>query len=134
MTLRRAHLLFGLFVLAVFLLTGAWLQREGMEDTELAQRLFYRSRHVYLLASSLPHLLLGTLPAQSRSGLARVLQRIGAGLLFAVPFVLFAAFVKEPQELTPETPLASLGILGLLAGTSLSAMSAWMAARGEERR
>ena len=59
--MRRFHLIVGMAVVVVFLLTGLWMRRHEppMNTLSDAMRLMHRSRHIYILASGLVNLMLG---------------------------------------------------------------------------
>jgi cytochrome b subunit of formate dehydrogenase len=59
--MARAHLLFGIIIFIVFLVTGKFMRADFPDKEIIAQefRLLMRSRHIYILLSSLIHILLG---------------------------------------------------------------------------
>src|SRR5688572_17920989 len=59
---KRFHLVFGLVVLIVFLLTGQYMDRyhNHLEFMADGPRLLYRTRHIFILMSGLLHLGIGT--------------------------------------------------------------------------
>ena len=59
-------------------------------------RYLFRSRHVYILFSSLINILLGLYLSRSESPLSARLQFLGSLLLLAAPLLHIAAFLVEP--------------------------------------
>ncbi len=119
--LRRFHLWFGLAALGTFLLTGAYMRMRvpPVEELDVAQRIFFRSRHIYILAAALAHLLLGTYLSVAAGRRARTCQAIGSGLLFLAVPLLVAAFVLEPPALNLEGAAGGYGLYALLGGVIL---------------
>jgi hypothetical protein len=119
--LRRLHLWFGLAALGTFLLTGAYMQERvpPVEDLDFAQRILFRSRHIYILAGALAHLLLGTYLSVATGRRARSCQAIGSGLLFLAVPLLLAAFVLEPPALDLGGAASGYGLYALLGGVIL---------------
>ena len=119
--LRRLHLWFGLVALGTFLATGAYMRLRvpAVADLEVAQRIFFRSRHIYILAGALAHLLLGAYLSVAPSARARALQGVGSGLLFLAVPLLVTAFVLEPPALNLEGAAGGYGLYALLGGVIL---------------
>lgn len=80
-------------------------------------RYLFRSRHVYILFSSLINILLGLYLYRSRSPLGARLQFVGSLLLLAAPMLHIAAFLMEPlsQVRLLTTVAAFLSFVGTLA-------------------
>lgn len=59
--MERAHLLFGIIVFVVFLITGRLMRADFPDKDVIPQdfRLLMRSRHIYILLSAFVHILLG---------------------------------------------------------------------------
>lgn len=62
--MKRFHLIFGLVVLVVFLLTGQYMDRfhEHLRYTPDGPRMLYRTRHIFILLSGLLHVGIGSYP------------------------------------------------------------------------
>lgn len=84
-------------------------------------RYLFRSRHVYILFSSLINILLGLYLSRSQSPLGARLQFLGSLLLLAAPLLHIAAFLVEPLSqvrllTTGATLLAFGGTIAHLLG------------------
>lgn len=116
------HVVFGLLVVVAFLLTGQYMDRfhehlRGMPD---AQRMLYRSRHIYILLAGLLNLGLGTYLQPRPSRPARALQLVGSALIVAATCMLVAAFFREPPRADLQhTPLSYWALHAIFAGTLL---------------
>ena len=109
----------------MFLLSGAYMRLVAHPDRlPDGEHLMFVSRHIYILASAVVHLALGTYvsPAASRRG--RTGQWIGSALLAASSLLLIAAFVAEPMAGRGRSLVSTLGIDALLAGVVVHALSA----------
>lgn len=80
-------------------------------------RYLFRSRHVYLLFSSLINILLGLYFHQSQSPLGARLQFGGSLLLLAAPLLHITAFLMEPLSQVRLITIAAtfLSFVGTLA-------------------
>lgn len=125
LTLRRIHLWFGLAALVTFLSTGAYMRLRvpPVAELDVAQRIFFRSRHIYILAGSLIHLLLGAYLSPAPGRRARIVQAVGSGLLFLSLALLVTAFVVEPQALALEGAAGGFGLYALFAGVILHVLA-----------
>ena len=94
----------------------------GLKEMDLATRVLYRSRHIYILCSSLVHLAMGSYLFASKSRAGRFLQRVGSALLFLASTLLVVAFFREPQTGIGSTPFSRYGLITLLAGTLCHAL------------
>src|SRR5262245_57171144 len=106
----RLHLLIGLVGVLAFLASGQYMDRvhdhlRGMED---AQRLLFRSTHIYLLLTSLLNLALGLYLTASLPGWRRWLQLLGSGLVLLAPLFAALAFFTEPWLTGLERPYSQL--------------------------
>lgn len=119
--MKRFHLILGFLLLAVFLLTGQYMDRfydhlRGMPD---GPRMLYRSRHIYILFSALLHLAIGNYFTYRLDTLRRTLQLLGS-LLVTIASVLFiTAFFHEPQLTNLYTPISRKGIFLTVGGVVL---------------
>jgi hypothetical protein len=130
-SLRQLHRLLGLLTLLVFIATGAYL-RFVAHPTELADgpHWIFVSRHIYILASALVHLVLGAYIAPRPTRAGRVVQWIGSILLTVSSLLLISAFVVEPIAGRSRTPVSTFGLYTLFAGALLHFLSGRPAAAG----
>ena len=124
--MKKLHLIFGILIFVVFLLTGQYMDRvhnhlEGMDD---GTRLLYRSRHIYILMAAMVHLVLGVYLVPRNVRLAHWMQVIGSSLLGIGTLLLFRAFMTEPLTGILVTPFTHWGMYLLLAGVILHVLSA----------
>jgi uncharacterized membrane protein len=116
--MKRFHLIFGILALIVFILTGQFMARclnpVGMD---IAVRLLYRTRHIFLLMSSLSHILLGLYFVAANAGWRKYLQMGGSVLLTAATGLFLAGFFIESPARDLETPWSHWGTYVALAGT-----------------
>jgi hypothetical protein len=122
--MRRLHLGVGLLGVVAFLATGQYMDRaqdhlRGMED---AQRLLFRSTHIYLLLTSLLNLNLGLYLTASLPGWRRWLQRLGSGLVLLAPVCAAVAFFIEPWLSGLERPYSQLTAFASFVGVLLHAL------------
>ena len=125
--MRRFHLIVGIAVVVVFLLTGLWMRRHEppMNTLSDAMRLMHRSRHIYILASGLVNLMLGLYIQHRPAGWRGRVQWIGSGLLIASPMLLVLAFSVEPGVgFRGEMWWSRLGLYTLFGGCMLHLTSA----------
>src|SRR5262245_28525860 len=118
--LRSLHRAAGLLVLLAFLLSGAYM-RYVAHPSRLPDgaHLTYLSRHIYILANALVHLVLGTYVVQSSTRRRRAAQWLGSGLLAISSVLLISAFVVEAVGDRARTPASSYGLYSLFAGALL---------------
>lgn len=119
--LARVHLAIGLMGLVMFLATGQYMDisldhLRGMAD---APRALYRSGHIYILLTSLMHLLLGAYVAPRRGAWGRRTQYLAsAALTVALGLFIYGFWVETPLAQI-ERPMTRLAIELALAGTLL---------------
>jgi len=123
--MKRFHLIFGLVVLIVFLLTGQYMDRylnhlEGMPD---GPRMLYRTRHIFILLAALLNLGLGTYLQARTFTLHRNVQLLGSTLIAAATGLFIAGFFYEPNLAELETPFSHWGMYAIAAGTLLHVLS-----------
>ena len=115
------HLVFGLLLFAVFTITGQYMRADFPDKAEMDQtlRILMRSRHIYILLSSLIHLSLGVY-VQLRPRLAqKSLQLSGSAVLVISSLLLFWAFVVETYYLQGYSSYSRNGLYLSLAGVIL---------------
>jgi hypothetical protein len=117
---RRLHLVVGVVGIIGFLATGQYMDLvhdhlRGMDD---AQRLLFRSTHIYLLFGSLINLALG-LYMQPVFGWRWWVRTTGSFLILAVPFLAAMGFFTEPWLSDLDRPYSRPAIYGCLVGMLL---------------
>lgn len=119
--MKRAHLIFGLMLFVVFLITGQFMRVDFPDKEAISQelRLLMRSRHIYILFSALLHVVLG-IYLRNTSGGWRLLARFGGSLvLFGASVLLVWAFVAETYWHLGYSDLSRFGIYSSLFGAAL---------------
>ena len=124
--MKRFHLIFGLLLVVIFLLTGQYMDRvhnhlRGMAD---GPRMLYRTRHIYILLSGLLHLGIGSYFKYRPERVRRILQLLGSFLITAAPIFFIIGFFQEPQLRGLYVPLSKNGIILIAIGTLLHLLSA----------
>ena len=88
---------------------------QGMDD---AIRMQYRSIHIYILFSSLLHIVIGAFVRFSMFDLFRAIQFFGSFLLFSGAVLIVIGFFTEiPVADELERPLTRYGLYSALGGT-----------------
>ena len=123
--MKRFHLIFGVVVVLVFLLTGQYMDKflhhlAGMPD---GPRMLYRTRHIYILLSGLLNLGIGTYFNYGVTRWRRILQFLGSGLIVVATALFIAGFFSEPKLAGLETPWSGQGIYLIVYGTLLHLFS-----------
>ena len=122
--MKRIHLVFGLVLVLVFLLTGQYMEYVHNRTLADAVRVLYRSRHIYLLLNALINITLGLYVLYAPSGWRRSLQIIGSVLIIVAPAFLLAGFFYEPPRGANQTIIAPYGIFATAIGILLHLVSA----------
>lgn len=119
--MKRIHLIFGLSLFVVFLITGQYMRADFPDKDSIDQylRVLMRSRHIYILFSALIHMALGTYLELRVPVYGRVLQYLGSLLLAVSSVLLVWAFVTETYSLQHFSQLSRFGIYTSLAGVAL---------------
>jgi len=119
--MRRFHLIFGLTVLVVFLLTGQYMDRVHYHLMYMSDgpRMLYRTRHIFILMSGLLHVGIGTYFRYRLTGVRRALQISGSILITIAPVIFTIAFFYEPHLEELHTPLSLAGTITIAVGTLL---------------
>lgn len=111
--MRRLHIILGLVVLVIFLITGQFMEAyfpdKGAISPDL--RLLMRSRHIYILFSSLIHIVLGLYLQIHPQRWRRVLQFTGSFLLVLGSVLLIWAFVAETFYVKTFSGLSMNGVI-----------------------
>jgi hypothetical protein len=122
---KKVHLIFGILVLIVFLLTGQFMDKHfhhmvGMPD---GTRLLYRTRHIFILLSGLTNLGIAAYFMYREQFWPRAFQLIGSGLTIASSLLFIVAFFYEPGLAGLHTPLSHWGTYCISAGVILQVLS-----------
>ena len=117
---RTVHLAVGIFVIAIFLLTGYHMKFHIHELMEANDRFRFslRGNHIYILLLALLNLSLGTYMKVSQIIWRAYLQLVGSLMILTATVMVIAAFFFENKELL-ERPLTLMTIILALAGTAL---------------
>jgi hypothetical protein len=119
--MKRFHLIIGLVLVIVFLLTGQYMDRflnhlRGMPD---GPRMLYRTRHIFILLSGLLQLCVGSYLSYRRQLGGRVLQVLGSVMITVASILFVIAFFYEPRLTGLYTPLSHKGMYLITIGTLL---------------
>lgn len=129
--MKRFHLILGLVVVVVFLLTGQYMEYVHNRLLPDGMRMLYRSRHIYFLLAGLINLGLGLYLIVRPGGWRRTLQIVGSILIVFSPGFLLVGFFLEPGWGPEKTSIAPLGIFAVALGTLLHLLSGWKAVKEE---
>ena len=115
------HLIFGIVLFVVFLATGKFMRWDFPDKDVIPQdfRILMRSRHIYILLSSLIHIVLGVY-LQIRTPLVqKILQTFGSLLLFTGSGLFVWAFIHETYTTRGFSEISRFALYATLAGTIL---------------
>jgi hypothetical protein len=131
-SLRMAHLVVGGIAVVAFLITGQIMGRHEppVAAMEWAERLLFRSRHIYLLCAGLVNLAMGVHFVLPQRGLRRGGAIAGSLLVLASAVLTFFAFFAEPMAHRPPGMISSLGLFALFGGVLLYALVSLLRSRG----
>ena len=120
--LKTLHFWFGVLAVIAFLATGqvmyhAYDQLQGLAD---GPRLLFRSSHLYILLSAIPHLVLAVYLEPAGAARLGRLQLPMSLLLAAATLLMTAAFFVEPRLTGLSRPLTLAGAVALLAAALLA--------------
>lgn len=120
-----AHLIFGIILFVVFLVTGKFMRVDFPDKDIIPQdlRLLMRSRHIYILFSSLIHILLGLYLQTHEKLWRKSLQIFGSFLLFSASLLLIWAFIFETYTTKHFSEISRYGLYATLAGTIFHLLS-----------
>ena len=123
--MKRFHVVFGLVVLIVFLLTGQYMDRyhNHLEFMADGPRMLYRSRHIFILMSGLLHLGIGTYFTSRPTATRRALQMVGSVLITVATVLFTIAFFHEPRLEGLQNLLSLPGTIMIAVGTLLHLFS-----------
>ena len=117
--MKKLHLIFGILVLVVFLLTGQYMNHyyNHMVGVSDGVRLLYRTRHIFILLAGLLNLGIGIYFTYRQTTWRRVLQAFGSALIVVGSLLFIAGFFYEPKLENLYTPLSHWGTYTIVAGT-----------------
>ena len=115
------HLIFGIILFVVFLITGKFMRVDFPDKEIIPQdlRLLMRSRHIYILLSSLIHIVLGVYLQVHAQIWRKFVQILGSILLFAGSILFVWAFIYETYTTAHFSDISRYGLYTTLAGTVL---------------
>ncbi len=118
MPLPRLHLWVGLLAIAGFIATGFFLffRLDGLAAHNDSIRWMFRSNHIYILLSGLINLALSR-DVTAAAGWRERVRMVGSAFALSAPFVLGAAFAREPAAADPVRILTKAGVILLVIGT-----------------
>ena len=128
--MRRFHIIFGLIMFVIFLITGQLMEAHFPDKETMSQhlRLLMRSRHIYILFASLIHLAMGVYLLISDVARTRYMQYAGSAFLTIASGLLIWAFFEETYSVQGYSEFSRFGIYLSAAGVLLHLLS------GIERR
>jgi hypothetical protein len=117
--MKLFHIMFGVAVFIVFLLTGQYMDRYfhhlvGMPD---GPRLLYRTRHIFILFSGLLNVGIGAYLVQRPESWQRILQLLGSILITLASLLLILAFFYDTTRGDLRAPLSHWAIYAIAVGT-----------------
>lgn len=120
-TLRRSHLVVGAITVLAFLITGMIMRMHEppVGAMDWAERLLFRSRHIYILGAGLVNLAIGVHYALPEEKIRYGGAVAGSLLVLASAVLLFFLFFAEPMAGRPPGPLSWLGLIALFGGVML---------------
>lgn len=115
------HLIFGLLLFVVFTITGRYMRVDFPDKTDIDQtlRILMRSRHIYILLSSLMHVVIGVYIQMRPQMTRRVLQIAGSAVLGTASVLLVYAFAVETYQIKGYSNYSRWGLYLSLAGVGL---------------
>lgn len=113
------HLIFGIVVFLIFLVTGRMMRWDFPDKDAIPQEfcLLMRSRHIYVLLASLLHIVLGIYLRISEDTRRRYVQIFASALLFAGTLLLISAFFYETYTTRQFSKVSRFGLYTSLVGT-----------------
>lgn len=132
--MKRLHLIIGVIVFIVFLVTGRFM-RWDFPDKEIIPpelRILMRSRHIYILFSAFLHLILGFYLQLHQQNWRKFLQIIGSIALIASSVFLIWGFVYETYSMRNFSEISRLGIYLSLVGIGFHLIGSFLAKNNNE--
>ena len=120
-TLRKAHLVVGAITVLAFLITGMIMRMHEppVSGMDWAERLLFRSRHIYILCAGLVNLAIGVRYGLPEQAVRQVSAMAGSLFVLASAVLLFFAFFAEPMAGRLPGPLSRFGLVALFGGVLL---------------
>jgi glucan phosphoethanolaminetransferase (alkaline phosphatase superfamily) len=121
------HLILGLLLALVFLLTGQYMHvyMHHMVGVPDAPRLLYRTRHIFILLAGLLNLGLGAYLIYRPAGLQRWLQWLGSGLIVTASVLFVIALFYDSTRGDLKTPWTHRAVTAIAIGTLIHLISAF---------
>ena len=115
------HLFFGIALFVVFLVTGKFMRADFPDKEIIPQdfRMLMRSRHIYILLSSLIHIILGVYLQIHAEAWRKVLQVFGSFLLIAGSILFVWAFIYETYGVRHFSDVSRYALYISLWGTAV---------------
>ena len=112
------HLVIGLLLFWIFTVTGQYMRADFPDKGDMDQmlRILMRSRHIYILLSSLIHIVLGIYLVLRPALVQRIFQFLGSALLVTSSGLLLWAFKVETYQTQHFTDISRWGLYTALAG------------------
>jgi len=113
------HLIFGILLFIIFLATGEFMRADFPDKDIIPQdlRLLMRSRHIYILLSSLIHICLGVYLRIHAKTWRKFLQVFASVLLILGSILFVWAFIYETYNLQKFSEISRFALYATLAGT-----------------
>lgn len=123
--MKRFHLIFGVTVIVVFVLTGQYMDKflNHLVGMSGGPRMLYRTRHIYILLAGLANQAIETYFTYGVTRWRKALQFLGSGLIVAATALFVVEFFSEPKLAGLETPWSGQGIYLIAYGTLLHLIS-----------
>jgi drug/metabolite transporter superfamily protein YnfA len=117
--LAKLHLLTGAATLLAFLVSGVYMRLHPPRELSAAAHVMFTSRHIYILAAALIHLLLGSYAEPAGIRATAITQWVGSTFLLLASVLLILAFLHEPMAGRGRTEVSRFGLYTLFAGSVL---------------
>lgn len=119
--MRWFHLVLGLALFVVFLITGQYMRADFPDKEAIGQdlRLLMRSRHIYILFSAFVHLALGVYLVLRPRFWQRAVQIAGSAVLVLSSSFLVSAWYIETYAVGQFSDISRNGIYAALWGIGL---------------
>jgi hypothetical protein len=123
--MRRFHLIFGVILAIVFLLTGQYMDRfhQHLQYMPDGPRMLYRTRHIFILLSGLVHLSLGSYFRFRAGAVRRTFQLLGSAFVTIAPVLFTIGFFYEPYFTGLHAPYSKAGVILIAVGTLLHVLT-----------
>jgi len=123
--MKRLHLIFGLVIIVVFLLTGQYMHRYlnhlvGMAD---GPRMLYRTRHIFILLAGLVNIALAAYVVPRPARWQRILQWLGSSLIILASLMFVAAFFYDSTHTDLVAPISYRAVFAIAYGGLMHLLS-----------